>query len=326
MSDLRTEKLIDEYLGKKFMTKDGLEEIEIIAVRSYGDVDIRFNPSGVIKNTKIGNIKMGLSSPFFNPKTKQISPICFDTPQHEFEGQIFNTNDGSVLTITKYVNYNEVHYQFLDQFKYSGATTLQNIRKGQVRNPYAPNELGGYLGEEVVYRTNEYGWLQNIWYQILTRISGKREDYAKTAKAYLNVAAYRDIKFDPSWYCYSSFANWYMINFEPLNKCTEYQVDKDLLYPYYSTLTQGKKCYSPSTCVLLPKEINIGIAQFNRCSQKNLPEFIKNFSAVVQNAYENKMIDQDTYCVLKRFYLKDPNYSDYLTNKYNNMRISLCAF
>lgn len=32
MSDTRTEKLINEYLGKKFMTKDGLEEIEIIAV------------------------------------------------------------------------------------------------------------------------------------------------------------------------------------------------------------------------------------------------------------------------------------------------------
>lgn len=117
-----------------------------------------------------------------------------------------------------------------------------------------------------------------------------------------------------------------LLFFEPLNKCTDYQVDKDLLYPYYSSLTQGKKCYSPSTCVLLPREINIGIAQFNRCSQKNLPEFIKNFSAVVQNAYENKMIDQDAYYVLKRFYLKDPNYSDYLTNKYNSMRISLCAF
>jgi len=326
MSDARTEKLINDYLGKKFMTKDGLEEIEIIAVRSYGDVDIRFNPSGVTKNTKIGNIKMGLSSPFFNPKTKQISPICFKTPQQEFEGQIFNTNDGSQLIIYKYVNYNEVHYQFLDQFRYEGSTTLQNIKKGQVRNPYALNDVGGYLGIDMKFRTLEYDWLQNIWYLMLTRVAGKREQYNQTKTSYTNASAYRDIKIDPSWYCYSSFANWYMINFEPLNKCTEYQVDKDLLYPYYSSLTQGKKCYAPSTCVLLPKEINIGLANYHKCSQKNLPEFIRNFSIVVENAYGNRMIDQDTYCVLKRFYLKDQNYSEYLTNKYNSMRISLCAF
>ena len=40
--DQRTERCIKEYLGKHFFTKDGKVEFEIIAVRSYGDVDIRY--------------------------------------------------------------------------------------------------------------------------------------------------------------------------------------------------------------------------------------------------------------------------------------------
>ena len=199
---------------------------------------------------------------------------------------------------------------------------MQNIRKGEVKNPFARNAVGGFMGIDNLYCGDEFAWLNNIWYSMLVRATGKRREYKLTANTYLNAEAYNNVALDPKWFCYADFANWYMGYLSKLN-CSDnvdYQIDKDLLYPYYSQFTRGRKCYSPFTCTLLPKSINVGIANFNS------GKFMDNLNQNIENAYKNHQIDQDTYCVLKRFYVKDPNYSNYVTEKFNDMRMNLCGF
>ena len=321
--DSRTEKFRKEYLGKHFFTTDGKVEFYISEANSYGDVTITFIPSGLTKHTKVGNIKMGISNPFAVKGHPELTkPFVFSNPQAEYEGLRFKTNEGTWIQIIKYDGYNNVHYKFLDEFGYCGVTTLQNVKKGEIRNPYARNAMGGYLGDNGPYSGIEFDWLRNTWYQMLTRASGKRHEYAEHTNVYLNVTAYDDVAIYPTWYNYTLFANWYMdcvskINF---NKEMEFQVDKDLLYPYYSQFSRGRKCYSPFTCTLLPKSINVAIA--NTSSFQSMDNMKRN----IENAYMNGYIDQDIYYVFRRFYFKDSAYANYVTIRINDMKMNLCGF
>lgn len=58
---------------------------------------------------------------------------------------------------------------------------------------------------------------------------------------------YKDCTVCPEWHDYQVFAEWYT-NHEYYG--LGYQLDKDLL-------NQGNKIYSPDTCCLVPKELNI---------------------------------------------------------------------
>lgn len=324
--DKRTERFREEYQGKRFFTKDGKQEFEITDARTYGDVDVTFLNSGLVKNTKVGNIKMGLPNPFIGPRGGDC-PVCFDTPQHEYEGCIYPTNGGDHIQIIKYNDYNNVEYRFLDEHRYENSTTLQNIKKGQLKNPFDINRFGGYSGAFTEYNSKNFRWLYNIWIGIISRATGAREEYAKNTNTYLNTSAYESIKLDPTWLCYNSFANWYMSYYSEFNKDKfEFNVDKDLLYPYYYQFTWGNKCYSPSTCVLLPKDINILISHIDINNINNHKNLISKLSYLMDDALDNNSIDKDAYCVLKRFYINDPAYSNYITTRMESMKNCLGSF
>lgn len=321
--DPKTERFRKEYLGKHFFTTDGKVEFYISEANSYGDVKITFIPSGITRHTKVGNIKNGIGNPFAVKGHSELTkPFIYEDPQLEFVGLRFKTNEGYWIQTIKYEGTSKVHYQFLDEFGYIGCTTMQNIRKGEVKNPFARNAVGGYIGIDNPYCGDEFAWLNNIWYSMLVRATGKRRDYKLTTNAYYNVEAYDNVAIDPRWFCYGTFANWYMdcasrINFD---RKLEFQVDKDLLYPYYSQFTNGRKCYSPFTCVLIPKSINCGMA--NTKTFQSMDNMKRN----IENAYMNGYIDQDIYYVFRRFYFKDPAYANYVTIRINDMKMNLCGF
>lgn len=304
MSNTRNRDVEGQYLGKRYTTKDGTCEFEIVEVRSFADVTIKFIPSGILKNTKISNINRGITSPFVNARTGAVSPICFDTPQHEYEGTVYRTNENYLIKIIKFIDSKNVQYQFLDEFGSTGYTSLQNIQKGQVRNLFKRNEYGGYLGSSLEFRGSEYDWLNNIWKQLLIRV------YEKNNKP-TNISD--KVLIDQNWYCYSLFASWYIGTLSNLNSKYQYTLNKDILYPYYSQFSKGQKVFSPFTCILLPKIIDNILFTNNKVLINNELEKLLNDGA----------IDIDTYSVLKRFYVQDPNYANYITNKYDQMRINL---
>ena len=314
--DSRTKRFREEYQGKHFFTKDGEEEFIIKDARTYGDVDIEFIGSGIIKNTKVGNIKNGLPNPFTKAGIHgKPGPVAFDSFQQQYNGCIFPTNYDGNIQITNYIGRSEVYYRFLDETGYQGCTTIQNIKNGQVKNPFRRNACGGYLGIGV-YNGLKYKYIHALWYAMLTRATGQRARYAANCNSYMNVKSYENLLLDPEWFCYNSFANWYMDIFSRLNtKDYIYNVDKDLLFPYYRKFTGDRKCYSKYTCILLPRHINIEIANYESCKNYNKPKLKQSLKDICEAATQNGALDLDTYNVIKRFYLEDPEYSNYVSER-----------
>lgn len=318
--DPRTIRFRQEYQDKHFFTKDGKEEFVITDARTYGDVDITFINSGLKKNTKVGNIKVGLTNPFTNAGVYgKPGPVAFDSYEQQYQNCIYPTNSGDYIKILKYICYDTVEYQFLDEIGYKGVTTIQNIKKGQVRNPFRRSAYGGYLGVGQ-YNNDNYKWLHTIWYTMITRVTGQRRKYKEQSNSYCNVKSYENLAFDPEWFCYNTFAEWYMGIFNYINtKDYLYNIDKDLLYPYYSQFTGGRKCYSKYTCIIMPKSLNVEIANYG--SAKNTkPLLRKTIDDMALSMLNNRAIDQDTYCIIKRFIVEDPQYKDYVTTRFQGMR------
>lgn len=306
--DSRTSRFREEYQGKRFFTKDEKIEFEIVDARAYGDVDIQFIDSGLIKNTKISNIKRGMTNPFYNSAVRSgtgYAPVCFDTFQHQHNGCIYRTNEGSTLQITNYVSDREVYYRFLDQYAAEGCTTMQNIKKGQVKNPFARNTYGGYNGMLTDYNSNEYDWLHHIWHSLIYRSNSQ------------------GVKLEPAWLCYNSFAVWYLGETSKLNPKYEYSLDKDVLYPYYAQFTNGRKVCSRYSCVIIPKDLSVCIPRSdmatNTVSKKKKEEMRQNLDKLSKFYFNEGAITSDIYCTIRRFYVEDPQYRNYVSERFADM-------
>lgn len=65
----------------------------------------------------------------------------------KYEGEVFSTNSGEKCVIVKYINNANVEVQFLDDYRHKVNATLQQIKKGNLKNPYSRSICGvGYIG------------------------------------------------------------------------------------------------------------------------------------------------------------------------------------
>lgn len=255
MEDPRTIRARQEYEGKTFLTKDGKCEVHILKFNSGDDVVVEFNHSGLIKHVKMSNVRTGLWNPFTN------SVVAFDTLEQEFVGNVYRTNSGFFIKIIAIQDKGHITYQFMDEYGYIGTTTLQNIQKGQVRNPYERNKFGGYLGVGD-YNGDEYKWLYNIWHNLIVRGTGARQYYLGTG--YNSDQMYKNTMVCEEWLCYNTFAKWYLTNISKMNPNYIYEIDKDLLFPFYHNQTNDVKLYSPRTVALMPHDLNVIIFNIKR--------------------------------------------------------------
>ena len=256
--DPRTLRAKQQYEGKEFLCEDGVHKFIVEKFNSAHDIDILFPESEVRQKKQVDQIRKGkVRYPFIN-RNGNLSPIYFEDPLASIIGITYRTNQGYHIKVISAKSFAQVTYQFQDQFGYIGTTTIQNIRKGEVRNPYHMNEFGGYLGEGP-YTGNKP--LYRIWYNILIRATGNRYRY----QCFDKTQQYQNCKFCSEWKNYNSFAHWYSTSLSKLNSAFDYEVDKDLLYPAYKHLTEGYKLYSPATCVLIPHDLNILLINLNHC-------------------------------------------------------------
>lgn len=124
-------------------------------------------------------------------------------------------------------------------------STLQNIKNGQIKNPYHRTVYGvGYYGVgKYTARINNQKTEEYVkWFSMFNRCYNKK--YQKKQPTYIGCSVSEE-------FCnFQNFAEWYLnVKYEsnyPL------ELDKDFLY-------EGNKIYSPSRCCLLPKEINSAI-------------------------------------------------------------------
>ena len=255
--DPRTERAKEKYEGKIFKTKDGREDFIVNKFNSGSDIEIEFLGSGYKRHVSSYEFNKGIVNPFAN------SIVIFDTPEHEILGNYYRTNEGCVVQAIAIKTKKEVTVKFQDKFGYEVTTTIQNIRKGEVKNPFFPNKFGGYRGVGP-YNGKEYEWLSSIWYNMLMRSNGS--DYYAQYHGY-ETHAYDNTIICDEWLNYQVFADWYLKSISKLNSKYSYEMDKDLKYRFYHKSTNGCKMYSPQTISLMPHELNVALVGFSNMNK-----------------------------------------------------------
>lgn len=103
------------------------------------------------------------------------------------------------------------------------------------------------------YKTAENGIRSKsniVWHNMIKR--------CYSTKAHKERPTYSDCLVAECWYDYQNFAEWYDGN---LYSDMEYELDKDLL-------VSDNKLYSPETCCLIPRDINLLLT--NRSNDRGL--------------------------------------------------------
>lgn len=149
----------------------------------------------------------------------------------------FVNKEGYRAVVVEYINACKVLVKF-DNGDGLVPTTFKNCSSGSVRNPYHKSLVGiGYIG------VGEYN----------SSLHGKETTAYSKWKAMVQRCydgknpSYNDCTVCEEWHCFQNFAKWYESNV--LNENIKYDIDKDIL-------VKGNREYSPTTCCLVPHQIN----------------------------------------------------------------------
>lgn len=150
-------------------------------------------------------------------------------------GDIVKTYCGDVKVIA--VNsWRKIDVMFV-KTGYMTTTSSSDLTKGYVKDYLSPTLFGaGVLGRKLL---PEDKTAYNMWRSMLTRTQ-QQELYP----------AYKGVTVSEDFLTFTTFKEWFDKN-KP--NYTEYNLDKDLL--------GDGKIYSPTTCCILPREVNIAIAK-----------------------------------------------------------------
>lgn len=165
--------------------------------------------------------------------------------KNEAMNRSFITNEGYEVKIIDYKDRHTVTIEIQDEYKYKTVTTMQNIRKGQIKNPYKRTvyDVGYYGVGRYKARVNNKKTLHYIkWFSMFNR--------CYNPKYHERQPRYKDCIVDERFRNFQDFSKWMDENWYEYDEMLE--LDKDLLL-------EGNKIYSPDKCCFIPKEINIAL-------------------------------------------------------------------
>ena len=161
-------------------------------------------------------------------------------------GKEFISNEGYIIKVI--AGGSKPGYCTISIDGYTAESSYSTLKSGQVRNPYHPSVygkgcfgVGKYVSKNGGAMTKEY----SIWKNILRRV------YADSSR--LKYPTYVNVKVCGEWLNFQNFAQW----FENSNYRPGWALDKDIL-------SKEAKIYSPDTCIFVPNELNLFMA--NTCS------------------------------------------------------------
>ena len=156
-------------------------------------------------------------------------------------GKICKSKSSGDFKILKYNNKTNVEIRF-SKTGYEMVAQLGNIRNGKVKDPYSPSVRGvGILGTKYPSKINGVKTKEYVlWSNMLERCYN--DVYKKQRPTYGSCEVSENFK------SYEYFYEW--CNNQVGFSVDGFELDKDLL-------TKGNKVYNETTCVFLPREINL---------------------------------------------------------------------
>ena len=136
-------------------------------------------------------------------------------------------NQGCLMKIVEYNNYDDIVVEFQDKYKAQVHTAYGHFVKGVVKNPYYPTSYGvGMIGNKYPVSINCKATREYVvWQGILKRCFDKN-----TKDKY---PTYKDVTCCEEWLLYENFYEWLHAqeNFDKWLNCGkwEWAVDKDIL-------------------------------------------------------------------------------------------------
>ena len=162
-----------------------------------------------------------------------------DPIHNPYVDKVFTNSKWGSVKIIKYVSSKCVLAEFVDT-GYTVKTTVNNIKKGRVKDLRKPSVLGvGVLGDEVDQSSENFKVIYKIWFRMLERC------YTENFRQ--NNVAYKECFASENFKQFTFFYHW-------CQKQTgfgkrRWELDKDIL-------VKGNKMYSEETCCFIPDEIN----------------------------------------------------------------------
>ncbi len=157
-------------------------------------------------------------------------------------GAIYQVNDG-LLQVIQYESNKRVYVRFV-QSGYTTWTTMMNIKAKQVKDKFKPTVCGiGYTGDGCSVQGAERKKLYHVWRNMLVRLNDP-----------VKFPTYVNVELDPSWRCFSNFANdvIQLPGYEHFMTERDVSLDKD-------SLSGERKRYSRETTCWVSKAENTRI-------------------------------------------------------------------
>lgn len=164
---------------------------------------------------------------------------------HNFKdrtGEKHITNQGYEIEIIEYFGIKNCTIKFSNGIILYN-TFYHHIKSGNISNPYHPSVFGkGFqgVGKYVPTINGNITKEYQYWHSMLVR--------CYSVKYKERFPSYKDVMLCDEWHCFQDFAKWFEENYNP-EYMDSWQLDKDILF-------KGNKTYSPSTCAIVPSDIN----------------------------------------------------------------------
>ena len=168
-------------------------------------------------------------------------------------GNTYTSVEGDLFKVVEYVG--KGYYKFIFQDGHIQKARREHILNLKVKNKHHPSVCNvGYLGVGE-YRTRENGMktkAYTTWTHMLQRC------YTPSIRD----KSYGDCTVCEEWHNFQNFARWFYDNYYEIDGVCM-SIDKDIK-------VEGNKIYSPSTCIIIPLEINMFFEVNSTKSDKEL--------------------------------------------------------
>ncbi len=211
-------------------------------------------------------------------------------------GDEFITNEGGSVTVINISNWKSITVMHNNIRHHTTTVIFSDLIKGKVKNPFKPRLYGvGYMGVGV-YTSNLPGSSTlTPEYTAWSHMLGRCYDIGFTTKN----TNYANCTVCIEWHNFQVFAHWYRhTGYYNIG----YELDKDIL-------VEGNRIYSPSTCCMVPREINQLFKNINKTT--NLPRGVNKhgrryrttYCGVRYGSYETIQEANEVYICVKRTHL-----------------------